>query len=299
MVRPPPSPSINAAECSLTCVPLGPSPPATTRGATAPAGATARASAGGATTAGVRRAWSSEWAGGGDGRGRSAARAGRRKRARRLCLRQVRIGVVRVRATLGTAALGTQGVWHGKGPSPFQGPALVLPRARLTCARRPLPSLPKAGRAPRRRAICSSHRLARAARQARVRPIWSRARTCGSSWFLREGKPEACERPERGGGWPWPRLTRPRHRLTRRGRGKRAPAPLVPRAMLLHPSVQTIAPCGHEQRVQREQLRAPRLRAAQRVDAQLAPLGVVHQRGRPRDAAPGSGGTAQALGRDV
>jgi len=123
-------------------------------------------------------------------RRRRAARAGRRKRARRLCLRQVRIGVVRVRsvravrATLGTAAFGTQGVWHGKGPSPFQGPALVLPRARLTCARRPLPSLPKAGRAPRRRAICSSHRLARAARQARVRPNWSGARTCGSSWFF-------------------------------------------------------------------------------------------------------------------
>ena len=231
-----------------------------------------------------------------------AARSGRRKRARRLCLRQVRIGVVRVRsvrATLGTAAFGTQDVWHGKGPSPFQGPALVLPRARLTCARRPLPSLPKAGRAPRRRAICSSHRLARAARQARVRPTWSRARTCGSSWFLREGKPEACERPELGCGWPRPRRTRRRPRLTRRGGGKRAPARLVPRAMLPHPSVETIAPCGHEQRVQREQLRAPRLRAAQRVDAQLAPLGVVHQRGRPRDATPGSGGIAQALGRDV
>ena len=114
------------AECSLTCVlcPAWPvSPPATTRGATA---------------AGVRRAWSSERAGGRRrARPRRAARAGGRKRARRLCLRQVRMGVVRVRsvrATLGTAAFGTQGVWHGKGQR-CQGPAWVLPRARLTCAR--------------------------------------------------------------------------------------------------------------------------------------------------------------------
>mmetsp|Transcript_19133 Transcript_19133/g.48068 ORF Transcript_19133/g.48068 Transcript_19133/m.48068 type:complete len:310 (-) Transcript_19133:822-1751(-) len=120
---PAPPRSLNA-HSPVCCVPLGPvSPPATTRGASA---------------AGVRRAWSSEeWAGGGDGRGRSAARAGRRKRARRLCLRQVRIGAVRVRsvrATLGTAAFGTQGVWHGKGQR-CQGPAWVLPRAPLTCAR--------------------------------------------------------------------------------------------------------------------------------------------------------------------
>ena len=36
--------------------------------------------------------------------------------------------------TLGTTAFGTQGVWHGKGQR-CQGPAWVLPRARLACAR--------------------------------------------------------------------------------------------------------------------------------------------------------------------
>ena len=91
---------------------------------------------------------------------------------------------------------------------------------------------------------------------------------------------------------------RPRH--TRRRGAKRAPAPLVPRAVLLHPSIQARAPCGQEQRVQREQLGAPRLRVAQRVDAQLAPLGVVDQRSGPPDAAaPDLGGVSQAFGRDV
>eukprot|EP00964_Phaeocystis_antarctica_P113858 scaffold77840_cov69-Phaeocystis_antarctica.AAC.6 len=49
--------SINACSSSLTCAPLAPSPPATTRCATA---------------AGARGACSSKWAGGGDGRGRDA-----------------------------------------------------------------------------------------------------------------------------------------------------------------------------------------------------------------------------------
>merc|ERR1719482_1685866 len=93
---------------------------------------------GGATRVVVRVGWGRRLA-----KPRRAARAGRRKRARRPCLRQVRMGVVRVRsvrATLGTAAFGTQGVWHGKGQR-CQGPAWVLPRARLTCARvsSPLP----------------------------------------------------------------------------------------------------------------------------------------------------------------
>ena len=80
----------------------------------------------------VREGWGRQLA-----KPRGAARAGRRERARRLCLRQVRVGVVRVRsvrATVGTAACGTQGVWHGKGQR-CQGPAWVLPRARLACAR--------------------------------------------------------------------------------------------------------------------------------------------------------------------
>ena len=155
--------SLNAH--SLTCVlcPAWPvSPPATTRGATA---------------AGVRRAWSSERAGGRRrARPRRAARAGRRKRARRPCLRQVRMGGGS--SAVGSGDTGHNGIRHTRRvarkrtalPGSCLGPAACATHLRAEAA--PQPSKGRASAAPPRNLLVPPARPRRQAssRAAHLEP---------------------------------------------------------------------------------------------------------------------------------